>query len=193
MISKGMLPDAARHLAQNIALLQPYAEQGLEIVGMEPSCLLTFRDEGPELVRGEAAQRVAAQCYLFDEWLMQRHAAGELDLLRWRGTERTLLFHGHCHHKASGIESAVAALNLPPGYRAMLIEAGCCGMAGSFGFEKEHYDVSRKIGEDRLFPTLSANPAADVAVTGVSCRQQIEHFAARKPKHLVEWLAEDLQ
>lgn len=192
MISKGMLTDAARNLAENVAVLLPYADQGLPIIGMEPSCLLTFRDEGPDLVKTEAARQVAAQCYLLDEWLMQRAAASELDLLQWRGTPRKLLFHGHCHHKASGIESAVAALNLPPGYEAKLIDAGCCGMAGSFGYEREHYTISQQIGEDRLFPTLRANPDADVAVTGVSCRQQIEHFAGRKPRHLVEWLAEDV-
>lgn len=192
MISKGMLPAARETLAANMAQLLPYAAMGLPIIGMEPSCLLTFRDEGPDLLQSEEAQRVAAQCYLLDEWLMQRHAAGELARLRWRGTERTLLFHGHCHHKASGIQSAVAALNLPPKYQATLINAGCCGMAGSFGFESEHYGLSEAIGNDRLFPTLRAHPDADVAVTGISCRQQIEQFTGHAPRHLAEWLAADL-
>jgi Fe-S oxidoreductase len=129
---------------------------------------------------------------MFDEWLIAQQQAGNLDLLQWRGTPRTILFHGHCHHKSAGIHSAVAAMNLPPNYQATLINSGCCGMAGSFGFEAEHYSISATIGSDRLFPTINANPAADIAVTGVSCRQQIEHFTQRKAKHLVEWLAEDL-
>lgn len=192
MISKGMLPAAKETLAANVEQLLPFAAMGLPIIGMEPSCLLTFRDEGPDLLQREEARRVAAQVYLLDEWLMQRHAAGELTRLRWRGETRRILFHGHCHHKASGIQSAVAALNLPPGYQATLINAGCCGMAGSFGFESEHYGLSETIGNDRLFPTLRAHPDADIAVTGVSCRQQIEQFTGRAPRHLAEWLAEEL-
>ncbi|MBA3533334.1 MAG: FAD-binding protein [Ardenticatenales bacterium] len=189
MISKGMLADAAKNLAHNVQQLLPYVNMNLPIIGMEPSCLLTFRDEAPDLLRTEEAQRVASLCYLFDEWLVQRQVSGELGLLAWKEAPRRLLLHGHCHHKASGIQSAVEALNLPPNYETTLIEAGCCGMAGSFGFEEEHYALSQVIGEDRLFPTLRAHPEADVAVTGVSCRQQIEHFTGRQPRHLVEWLA----
>ena len=106
---------------------------GLPILGIEPSCLLTFRDEAMELLRSEAARTVAARCQLVEEWLVERVAAGEAEI-PWRDEARTLLLHGHCHHKAHGIAPALAALRLPPGYEATLIDAGCCGMAGSFGF-----------------------------------------------------------
>ena len=192
MISKGMLEQAERNAEVNVAALLPFAEHGIPIIGIEPSCLLTFRDEVPQLLRSDVAGLVAENSLLIDEWLMRRQELGELDLLEWQGNSRELLLHGHCHHKASGINSAVDALNLPPGYQAKLIDAGCCGMAGSFGFEQEHYELSQTVGEDRLFPTLRENPNVDVAVTGVSCRQQIEHFVERKPRHLIEWLAEDL-
>jgi FAD/FMN-containing dehydrogenase/Fe-S oxidoreductase len=191
-ISKGMLGEARELLAYNVSALYPYAMMGLPILGIEPSCLLSFRDEAPELLRSTEARKVAASCLLVDEWLAQRASAGDLDLLKWRGSERELLFHGHCHHKASGIASAVEALNLPPGYRASLVNAGCCGMAGAFGYEVEHYDISQRIAEDRLLPTLRARPEAGIAVSGVSCRQQIDHFLGREAKHLVEWLAADL-
>ncbi len=192
MLSKGMLDDARRTLEQTVATLLPYAQAGLAVVGLEPSCLLTFREEAPDLLAGEGAQQVAAQSYLLDEWLMQRQGEGALAGLRWGEAEQALLLHGHCHHRASGIQSAVAALNLPPGYRTTLIEAGCCGMAGAFGFEREHYGISLAIGEDRLFPAIRRAPGAGVAVTGVSCRQQIEHATGRPARHLAEWLAEAL-
>ncbi|KAA3643491.1 MAG: FAD-binding oxidoreductase [Chloroflexi bacterium] len=192
MISKGMLDQAERNAEINVAALLPYAERRVPIIGIEPSCLLTFRDEAPQLLRSEASRIVAEHSLLIDEWLMQRQEVGELDLLEWQGSSREILLHGHCHHKASGIDSAVAALNLPPGYEAELIDAGCCGMAGSFGFEQEHYEISQTIGEDRLFPTLRENAHMDVAVTGVSCRQQIEHIVEHQPRHLIEWLADDL-
>ncbi len=192
MISKGMLDAAADTLTKAVESVLPFARRGIPIIGMEPSCLLTFRDEADGLLRSDKAKLVARHAMMFDEWLMVQHQAGKLDLLQWRGVPRTILFHGHCHHKSAGIQAAVAALNLPPNYAATLINSGCCGMAGSFGFEAEHYSMSATIGSDRLFPTINANPSADVAVTGVSCRQQIEHFTGRQPKHLVEWLAEDL-
>ncbi len=192
MISKGMLDVAQETLEKTVASLLPYAQRSMPIIGLEPSCLLTFRDESVELLRTEDAKLVAQHALMFDEWLMREQGAGQLDLLRWKGTPRTLLFHGHCHHKASGIQSAVAALNLPPHYTATLIDAGCCGMAGGFGFEAEHYTMSQTIGNDRLFPTLARHPEHGVAVSGVSCRQQIGHFTGRAPKHLVEWLAEDV-
>lgn len=192
MISKGMLTEARETLAHNVAALLPHVRAGRPVIGIEPSCLLTFRDEAPDLLRSREAGEVAAGALLIDEWLADRAAAGTLEPISWRGGERRLLLHGHCHHKAAGIDSALRALNLPPGYEATLIDAGCCGMAGSFGFEAEHYALSRRIGQERLFPALAADPDAGVAVTGVSCRQQIAHFTDRRPRHLVEWLADDL-
>jgi Fe-S oxidoreductase len=106
-----------------------------------------------------------------------------------------ILVHAHCHQKAiAGAEPTIAALNLVPGYEAKLIETGCCGMAGSFGFEAEHYEISRAMGAYKLFPVVeAAGVQTQIAITGVSCRQQIGHFTSRVPRHAVELLADALR
>ena len=188
MISKGLLKQAKEQAGDNIARLYDYAARGIPIVGCEPSCLLTLRDEYPEFIGDHRAQTVAENAFLIDEFLVNAHAAGRLDL-HFSGLEKQILFHGHCHQKAMvGTSAALEVLTMPPGYQAELINAGCCGMAGSFGFEKEHYDLSMQIGGLSLFPALAARPDWEVAVMGVSCRQQVEHGSGRRPQHLVETL-----
>ena len=188
MISKGML-DQARELARsNMAGLYDFARQGIPIVGCEPSCLLTLRDEYPEFVPEEQARVVAENSFLIDEFLAKAKSDDRLDLT-FKDVEKRVLFHGHCHQKAMvGTEHSLAALRLVPGYEVELINAGCCGMAGSFGFEKEHYDISMQIGGLALFPSIESKPDWEVAVMGVSCRQQVEHGTGRKARHLVEIL-----
>ena len=188
MISKGML-DQARELARsNMAGLYDFARQGIPIVGCEPSCLLTLRDEYPEFVPGEQARVVAEHSFLIDEFLARAKSDDRLDLT-FKDVDKRVLFHGHCHQKAMvGTEHSLAALRLVPGYEVELINAGCCGMAGSFGFEKEHYDISMQIGGLALFPSIESKPDWEVAVMGVSCRQQVEHGTGRKARHLVEIL-----
>jgi len=177
----------------NIDHLYAYAEQGIPVVGCEPSCLLTFKDEYPQLVRNEKAKKVAENSYMIDEYLMKLHEDGKLELDLGR-LEKKVLFQAHCHQKAEmGTATSLAALRLAPGYQVELINSGCCGMAGSFGFEKEHYDLSMKIGEETLFPAIRAKDDDwEVAVMGVSCRQQVEDGTGRKARHLVEVLADAL-
>ena len=173
--------------------LYRFAERDIPIIGCEPSCLLTFRDEYPELVRDERAKKIADNSYLIDEFLALLSSRGELDL-EFDQTARKVLFHGHCHEKSLvGTASSLAALRLPPNYEVELINAGCCGMAGSFGFEKEHYDISMTIGGLSLFPAIEAKgPDWEVAVMGVSCRQQVEHGTGRSARHLSEVLRDAL-
>ena len=193
MISKGMLDEATAHARDTVDLLYPYAELGIPIIGCEPSCLLTFRDEYPELVKNEKSAKVAENSYMIDEFLTMLAEKGELKL-EFKAADKKILFHGHCHQKSlSGTDSSLAALRLPPGNEVELINAGCCGMAGSFGFEKEHYQVSMDIGEYALFPAVNAKGSEwEVAVMGVSCRQQIEHGTGRPARHLVEVLRDSL-
>ncbi len=193
MLSKGMLGQASASARHNVDLLHSYAEQGIPIVGCEPSCLLTLRDEYPELVQDQRAKAIARNSYLFDEYLVLLHDRGELDL-QFRDEPKKVLFHGHCHQKAlAGTDSSLRALRLPPGWEVELVNAGCCGMAGSFGFEKEHYDISMTIGNLALFPAVRAKGEEwELAVTGVSCRQQIEDGAGRPARHLVELLRDAL-
>ena len=193
MISKGLLDEAAEHARYNVDLLHAYAGQGIPIVGCEPSCLLTFRDEYPELLKDEKSRTVAAHTYMIDEFLVMLQDNGELDL-EFSDLPRKVLFHGHCHQKALvGTASSLRALRLPPGYEVELVNSGCCGMAGSFGFEKKHYDISMTIGEQALFPAVRAkDPDWEIAVMGVSCRQQIEHGTGRPARHLVEVLRDAL-
>ena len=193
-ISKGQLGLARGWAEENVARLEPYARRGVPIVGTEPSCLLTLRDEYRDLLPGERAEAVAGQALLLDE-LVARVAeedAGVGGLFR-AGSGGEVLVHAHCHQKAlAGAEPTLRALEIA-GYAPALVDSGCCGMAGSFGFEREHYEVSREMGAYRLFPAVEgAGGEVAIAMTGVSCRQQIGHFTSRTPRHVAELLAEAL-
>jgi Fe-S oxidoreductase len=190
MISKGMLSQARENAAWNVEKLAPYAEKGTAIVGLEPSCLLTLRDEYPEFIRTSAAKKVADNTFLFDEFVMREHKAGRLSLTS-NSNQRRALLHGHCHQKALVGTAPTIAMLKAAGYEVSEVDSGCCGMAGSFGFEKEHYDLSTKIGNRRLVPTVKAAGAdVEIVAAGISCRQQIDHLAGRKAKHPVELLWE---
>jgi Fe-S oxidoreductase len=191
LISKGLLDRMDALARRQIAALAPYAEAGIPIVGLEPSCVLTFRDELPDLVPGDQARAIAAQTFLVDELLAAALDAGRL-ALRDDGRPREFLLHGHCHQKALvGSAAALKLLRAIPGATAREVDSGCCGMAGSFGYEAEHYAISRAMGERALFPAVRAlAPQAEVVAMGTSCRQQIGHFTSRRARHLVEVLAE---
>ncbi len=194
MISKGMMDAAIANARHNVALLHAYAGNGVPIIGCEPSCLLTLRDEYPQLVPGEQSRTVASQAFLIDEFLAKLKAEDKLNI-EFKDTAKQVLFHAHCHQRSlAGTASSLNALRLPSGYKVELTNAGCCGMAGSFGYEKEHYDISMSIGEQALFPAVNAKgPDWEVAVMGVSCRQQIEHGTGRRARHLAEVLADALK
>ena len=160
MISKGMLDAAQDNARYNVDLLYPYVEQGAYIVGCEPSCLLTLRDEYPNLLDDHKAKMVADKAMLLEEFLDMLNREGRLNL-NFKDTPnsnpRKMLFHSHCHARALvGTAPSLAALRLAPGYEVEESNAGCCGMAGAFGYEKEHYDISMTIGGQRLFPAVSA-------------------------------------
>ena len=191
LISKGMLAAAREHAAWNVARLAPYARRGVAIVGLEPSCLLTLGDEYVDLLRTDEARAVAGQSALFEQFLLREKQRG-LEL-PWATHGRQALLHGHCHQKAIvGTKPTVAALQWA-GYTVTEVDSGCCGMAGSFGFEREHYDISVALGNRRLAPAVKAAPATTIVVApGISCRQQIQHLAGRCAQHPAEALREAL-
>jgi FAD/FMN-containing dehydrogenase/Fe-S oxidoreductase len=188
MISKGLLAEARDLAAYNVARLAAHARAGRAIVGLEPSCLLTLRDEYVDLLRSEDARLVARQSLLLEEFLQREKALPPAS-----GTGRKALLHGHCHQKAQVGTAPTVAVLKSAGYQVTEVDAGCCGMAGSFGFEAEHYDLSLQIANRRLVPAVKAT-AADVAVCapGISCRQQIAHTTGRQAKHPAELLWEAL-
>ena len=187
MISKGMLAEARDHARHNVAQLFPYASRGVVIVGLEPSCLITLRDEWVDLLRTDEARTVARQGALLEQFLLHERERG-LGLAFARHGRKALL-HGHCHQKALiGTAPTVAALTWA-GYEVSEVDSGCCGMAGSFGFEREHYEISVALGNRRLAPAVKAAPPdTEVIAPGISCRQQIEHLAGRRAKHPAEAL-----
>jgi FAD/FMN-containing dehydrogenase/Fe-S oxidoreductase len=188
-ISKGLLERARQDARRNIALLQPYAQRGVPIVGIEPSCILTLREDYLDLVPEADARLVAQQALTIDEFLYQLHQRGALDLQFTTARKRVLL-HGHCHQKALvGTAPTLAVLRLPAGYEVQEIPSGCCGMAGSFGYEAEHYELSMHIGNQRLFPAVrAADKSVELVADGISCRQQIQHATGRRARHLAEVL-----
>jgi len=191
-ISEGFLRESKGLIVGNLDLLEPYARQGVPIVGLEPSCMLTFRDDYVELVDDPRARVVAENSFLLDEFLVGLQRDGELDLA-FTSTSRDILIHNHCHQKAIGSDSCLQVMNMPPGFRAREISAGCCGMAGSFGYEKEHYDLSMRIGEDRLFPAVrAASGETEITAAGTSCRHQIADATGRSPRHWAEIMVEAL-
>ncbi|GAB2540072.1 FAD-binding and (Fe-S)-binding domain-containing protein [Nocardia heshunensis] len=195
-MSKGLLDDARKKAATLVNSLNETTVPGSPIVGCEPSCLFMLRDENTALLPDTwAATAVAARVRQVEELLVEAIDAGRLRLREDSPfAERRIVFHGHCHQKAEvGTAATMALLRRIPGAVVEEIDSGCCGMAGSFGFESEHYDMSLAIGEDRLFPALAAEPADTVvAATGVSCRQQIFHGAGRTAWHPVELIREAL-
>ena len=186
-ISAGLLDHARAELQRTITALGPLARQGLPILGLEPSCLLTLRDEALTLCPGEDARAVASQAFLIDEFLAARGQRPG----RIRGPAPTTHIHGHCHQKAAGTASATAdALLSLTGTPATHIESSCCGMAGSFGYAARHLRTSRAMGELGLFPALrAAAPDDNVIANGFSCRAQIRAGTGRRAHHLVEVLA----
>ena len=191
-ISKGMLQEARDYAAWNVARLLPHVEQGVPVVGLEPSCILTLRDEYPDLLRSEPSRLLAGRTLLIEELLTQEDVAASLR--DGPGPRPPVLLHGHCHQKALvGMEPTVSVLR-GAGHEVREVDSGCCGMAGSFGFEKEHYDVSVAIASRRLAPAVEA-AAEDVRVvaSGISCRQQIEHLTGRRALHPVEVLWEGVR
>jgi len=190
MISKGLVEQAKLYAAQTIDRLYPYAALGYPIIGLEPSCLLTLQDEYRSLLPGDPRVAVVAKCsILFDEFVASEAEGGRLKLT-FRKTDTGILLHGHCHQKAlAGTESTLSALRLTTNQPVKEIDSGCCGMAGSFGYEKEHYELSMQIGEQRLFPAVrQAGRELEIAATGVSCREQIEHGTGRIARHPAEIL-----
>jgi FAD/FMN-containing dehydrogenase/Fe-S oxidoreductase len=191
LLSKGLVEPARRFARANVERLAPYVRAGLPIVGTEPSCILTLRDEYLDLLPGHPdVAAVAQNSFLIDEFLAKQVAEDAVSEL-WRSEPGPkVLFHGHCHQKALvGIRPSLEVLRVA-GCTVEESGAGCCGMAGSFGYEVEHYEISRKIGAERLFPKVEEQaPDTVIAVAGVSCLEQIAHFTQRRPVHLVEVLA----
>jgi len=187
LISQGLLEEA-RSLAQsNADHLYDAAAAGSRILFLEPSCLSSVREDAPALLRGEAQRKarvVADACVLFEDYLEREWAGGALSIPLRQGPS-TVLLHGHCHQKAMGLlPSARALLGRIPSCTVVDLDAGCCGMAGSFGYAREHYDVSRQIGERRLLPAARAmKPDAVLVAAGTSCRHQVEHFTGAKAVH----------
>ena len=194
MLSKGLV-EAARHAARRtLDALHPFAARGVPVVGLEPSCLLTIRDDYAHLLPDDPrVSEVAGQAVLFEEFVVAQAEAGRL-WLRFDDRPRKILVHAHCHEKALASRgSLVKMLSLPPGHEVQEIDAGCCGMAGSFGYEAEHHAVSLAMAEDRLFPAIrAADPETLIAAPGISCRQQIRHGTGREALHPVQILREAL-
>ncbi len=191
MLSKGLINDARKVARKNVQVLAPYALRGLPIIGTEPSCILTLRDEYLDLLPGdEETKAVAGQAVMIDEFLARLAADDDLGITWKDGPQPEVFFHGHCHQKALiGMAPSMAILTAA-GCRPVESGAGCCGMAGSFGYETEHSEISRLVGEERLFPAVNGlSPETVIAVAGVSCRQQIEHFTGKRTRHIAEVLA----
>ena len=192
LISQGLLSEARRQAAANVHALYDLAARGLPIVFMEPSCLSAVRDDAPDLLRGELQYRarvVARQCVLFEEYLERECSAGHATLQLKPGPLNIHL-HPHCHQRSMGLAApARALLSRVPGATVVDLEAGCCGMAGSFGYTRDHYDVSRAVGERKLLPAARALDARSVLVAaGTSCRHQVHDLAGVTAMHPAELL-----
>ncbi|MBO4250352.1 MAG: FAD-binding protein [Paludibacteraceae bacterium] len=197
-ISKGCLKLAKKYANNNVRMLKDLITAETPLVGIEPSCILTFRDEYPHLVvpeLQEAAAQLGKNSLLFDEFLMQEVEAGHITKEQFSDREVEIWLHGHCHQKALvGVEKTAALLALPANAKVHVIPSGCCGMAGSFGYEKAHYRTSIAIGEMVLFPavrraiTNNQSPITIVAAPGISCRTQIKDGTGVTAHHPIEIL-----
>jgi FAD/FMN-containing dehydrogenase/Fe-S oxidoreductase len=194
-LASGMVDTARAKASELIASLLPFAEKGIAIVGLEPSCLLTLRDEALVMGLGDDAVTVSQHALLLEEFLAREASAGKLEALRARLKPHAgpILLHGHCHQKAFGaVSPIVEVIKLIPGAKPELIESSCCGMAGSFGYEASLHGVSMQMAELSLLPAVRLQPDAVVVADGTSCRHQIRDGAAREAVHVAALLARQL-
>jgi Fe-S oxidoreductase len=194
-LAAGMVDEAKAKAREVIESLLPFADQGLAIVGLEPSCLLTLRDEMLAMGLGAPADAVSRHALLFEEFLAREAAAGRLDDFKrkLRPLDKRVLLHGHCHQKAfAAVTPIIEVLKLIPGVQPELIESSCCGMAGSFGYDAGHYDVSMEMAELSLLPAVRKYPGAIIVADGTSCRHQIQDGAKREAVHAAVLLAAQL-
>ena len=192
-ISKGFLEEAKTIATTNVSIFSALISKNKPLIGIEPSAILGFRDEYPNLVDANlksTAENLAQNVFTIEEFLANEMNAHKIDISKFTTKSETVYYHGHCHQKAlSSNAYAETILNMPPNFRVETIDSGCCGMAGSFGYEKEHYDLSQQIGEDRLFPFLrELNTEVIVSASGTSCRHQIRDGVNKNALHPIEVL-----
>jgi Fe-S oxidoreductase len=197
-LSKGFVRKAKEIAIKNVQLLKGIITSSTPLIGIEPSAILTLRDEYLELVPKEllaSAKEIASHSFLFEEWFAGEVNKGKIKEDSFALKAQEVYIHGHCYHKSlSSTNFIKQSLGIVPGYKISEIPSGCCGMAGAFGYEKEHYDVSMKIGNLVLFPAVQ-NTSVDsiVAASGTSCRHQIKDGTGRKAKHTAEILFDALK
>lgn len=196
-LSKGFVKDARKYAERNIQLLKDIISNDTPLIGIEPSAILTFRDEYPEIVsesHKEDARKLASVSLMFDEFIMREVEKGKISNAHFTTKYAEIKLHGHCHQKSlATTEASKKMLQLPVNFKVTEIPSGCCGMAGSFGYEKEHYEISMKIGEMVLFPGIRKISAeVIIAAPGTSCREQIKHGTGRLALHPVEILFDAL-
>ncbi|MGH7495644.1 MAG: FAD-binding and (Fe-S)-binding domain-containing protein [bacterium] len=194
-ISNGLLRAARPRAEAIVEHLAKFVDAGIPIVGCEPSCVSAVKEDYPDFVREvQTAKRVAGNFFLIEEFVLREQHQQKFNQA-FQPQPRNVLYHGHCHLKALfGTASSKAALTQAAGCTVTEVDSGCCGMAGAFGYEKKHYDISMKIGERRLFPAVQALPEDHhIVANGFSCRHQIEHATGRKARHAIELLADALK
>ena len=196
-MSKGLLRKARTFAQENVALFAKVVSDEKPLIGIEPSAILSFRDEYVDLLRGEQqdqARTLAENVFTFEEFIARNVESKTVSSGQFVSESKTIRLHGHCHEKSLvGLVPTIRALQLPANFKVRLIPSGCCGMAGSFGYEAEHYEVSMKIGELVLFPTIREEPADNViAATGTSCRHQIKDGTSRIALHPAQILRDAL-
>ena len=195
-ISKGFLEQAKACADQNVELYKDHINAETPLLGIEPSALYTFKDEYLKLAKDKtAAKKLAENCYIIEEFLAEEIDKGHITPDAFGDQSKNLKIHAHCYQKSLGNPAdTFKILNLPRNYKVTLLSTGCCGMAGSFGYEAEHFEISQKIGEERLFPAIrKMNSETQVAANGTSCRHQISDGTGRVAKHPVSFLNEALR
>lgn len=194
-ISKGFLEQAKKVANKNVSIFKELISEETPLLGLEPSAILTFRDEYLRLADDKTgAEKISKNVLLLDEFFKKEIMAGNISDTSFTSEKKKIKLHGHCHQKAlAGVENTFAMLNIPKNFEVTIIPSGCCGMAGSFGYEKEHYEVSMQIGEQTLFPAVrKASQETIIAAPGTSCRHQIFDGTGRKAIHPVQIMAEAL-
>ena len=194
-LAMGLVEEARDEARRMLTALKPYVARGVPVIGLEPSCLLTLRDEFKSMLPGDESNALAESALLLEEFLAQQHQAGKLQLKLKPLPARRALVHGHCHQKAFGTMSAMQqTLALIPELEVEVIDSGCCGMAGAFGYEASHYEVSMKMAELSLLPTIRTTSEETLLIAnGTSCRHQIRDGAQRESMHIACVLQEALQ